>query len=78
MNQKTHMTKQMLKKRGWTETLISRFLSYPDEEEPNPVRKGGAPMQLYLKSRIREIESSEAFEKAIKAVEKRRRRNSKK
>lgn len=73
MNQRTYVTKQMLKDRGWTETLIRRFLSYPDKEEPNPVNKRGATMKLYLISRVRNIENSPEFEEALLASAKRRR-----
>ncbi len=78
MNQETHFTKQRLKERGWTDSLINRFLPYPDAEEPNPVHKGGAPMKLYLISRVREVEYSPEFTEAVKALTKKRRRRSEK
>jgi hypothetical protein len=74
----SYFTKTELRKRGWTETLIDRFLPEPDEERVNPHYKSGPPMSLYLQDRVLKKEKNKTFQaaqtkrKAIKeAVEKR-------
>ena len=67
------ITKSGLKnQRGWTDGLISRFASEPDRTADNPHYRKAAPMQLYLISRIEEIEQTEEFREALVAAEKRR------
>jgi len=57
-----YFPKSSLKDRGWTEAGIKRFLGAPDKTKANPMyRSAGAPMQLFLRSRVEEIESSAAW-----------------
>lgn len=46
----------------WTDTAIKKFMPVPDDHAPNPYYAGGAPMNLYLRSRIEQIEKSPEFE----------------
>jgi hypothetical protein len=50
-----------LKKRGWTDSLISRFLGDPDELRRNPHYRSGPPMKLYNVERIEQAEASTEF-----------------
>jgi hypothetical protein len=49
--------KSGLKRRGWTEKQIARYLPEPDDTEPNPHHEFGKPMGLYC---IRRVECLEA------------------
>lgn len=41
------------KERGWTDSLIARFLGEPDKTRPNPhYRTNGAPMRLFALKRV--------------------------
>jgi hypothetical protein len=53
-----------LKKRGWTEALISSFLGAPDAVRANPYYPSARPMRLYLVGRVQSIETSAAFQQA--------------
>ncbi|MPY72881.1 MAG: hypothetical protein GEU87_01340 [Alphaproteobacteria bacterium] len=55
--------------RGWSATLVRRFLGEPDELRRNPY--GGAPLRLYDAARVAEMERT-AEVKAAKAETKRR------
>jgi hypothetical protein len=51
-----------LKRRGWTEAMISRLLGTPDERQPNPYYpSAGTPMRLYLSPRVEAAEASPEF-----------------
>lgn len=47
-----------LKQRGWTDKLIKILLGEPDKTAQNPHYRSAAPMRLYLKSRVEEVETS--------------------
>lgn len=48
-----------LKRRGWTDAAIRKFLPEPDDTRPNPVySSAGAPMRFYLISRVEAIEQT--------------------
>lgn len=66
-----------LTKRGWTNGLIATFLPVPDQTKTNPHYKNAAPMKLYLKERVEEIEASESFKEAQNKTGKRVRAASK-
>jgi hypothetical protein len=60
------VTKSTLKERGWTETLIKKFLPTPDDTAPNPhYRSAGAAMQLFNLDRVEGIEASAEFKEAM-------------
>lgn len=51
------ITQSTLIERGWTKWLIREHLGEPDAEAPNPhYRWAGAPMRLYLLSRVEQAE----------------------
>ncbi len=51
-----------LKSRGWTDSLVRRFLEVPDDTRSNPkYRNAGSPMKLYLRDRVSKIETSMEF-----------------
>jgi hypothetical protein len=52
---------QDIKDRGWTNTLITRFLPVPDEMRPNPHYRSAAPMKLYSLDRVISVEGSAGF-----------------
>jgi hypothetical protein len=51
----------LIGKRGWTDLLCAYFLKEPDLLTENPYYKSGAPMRLYLLTRIAEIEATDEF-----------------
>ncbi|MCL5803437.1 MAG: hypothetical protein M1529_06425 [Candidatus Thermoplasmatota archaeon] len=65
--------KSKLKERGWTETMIKKFLRYPDQEVSNPIYKSASSMKLYSIKRIEKAEQSEDFIIYKKKAEKRSR-----
>jgi len=64
------LTASKLKERGWTDALIRKFASMPDEYAANYAYPGGAPVRLYSVQRIAAIEQTAEFlpakEKATK------------
>lgn len=82
---KVMISKSGLKYRGWTETLIKKFLKEPDELATNPHYKCTVPMLLYSERRVKKIEKRKDFinlqeraykrkEAARKAVETKRKK----
>ena len=57
----TFITKQELKKRGWTEGAIIKFLGEPDQLKKNPHHATGPSMQLFNLARVEEHELSKSF-----------------
>jgi len=55
-----YYTMAALKRRGWTEWAVGRFLGDPDRRATNNY-PGGAPMWLYLDARVVVMESDAAF-----------------
>ncbi len=51
----------MLKQRGWTESMIKKFLGDADAEKDNPMYKSASPMKLYAMARVLAAESEESF-----------------
>ena len=43
-----YLTKSQLKDRGWTDSLIRKFLSEADKTRTNPHYRSGPPMRLYV------------------------------
>ena len=59
-------TQTTLKSRGWTISLIHRFLDPPDATAPNPrYRSAGAPMKLYDAERVQTLETTQAVSDAL-------------
>lgn len=63
--QSEHFSIPELKSRGWTKTLIERFLRKADATRPNPHYRRAAPMKLYLRQRVEAIEATEEFRSAL-------------
>jgi len=67
-----YVTTHELKERGWTATMIAELLPQPDASRAAYIRlPGNAPVKLYLRTRVEEVELREEFligqEKATKA-----------
>ena len=59
------LTTSELKDRGWTKTLIRRFLPTADATEPNPkYPNAGHPMKLYQLKRVEAAEATDEFRAA--------------
>jgi hypothetical protein len=56
-------TSQLLE-RGWTKSLIAKYLIAPDEERVNPHYRSGPPMRLYNLARIEPLEQTNWFQAA--------------
>ena len=66
------LPKAHVKKRGWTDTLIERFMPAPDETRPNPKYQKAAPMKLYRLDRIERLEASQEFQDDLTKAAKRK------
>lgn len=66
-----YYNKNEVKKRGWTDTAINKFLGKPDKTGRNRYRKRGT-VNLYLKDRVHRIERSTEYGEWKIASEKRR------
>lgn len=66
------LTKACVKQRGWTESLIAKFLPHPDKTKQNPHYKSGPPMKLYRLDRVAEAEASPTFQEATASLARRR------
>lgn len=71
------VSKSGLSARGWTDSLISRFLSEPDRYKKNPHYACAAPMKLYLLERVEKVESDPQFQEARAKSEVRKRASKK-
>ena len=67
-----YITKTGLKGKGWTDSLIKRFLPKSDKTECNPHYKCRRPMHLYLVKRVARVEKTPAFLAAREVAENRR------
>ena len=56
-----YITKAGLKTRGWTDSMIRKFLGNPDLEKTNPHYKSAPKMKLFKLSRINDLEGTEEF-----------------
>jgi hypothetical protein len=70
--QTKYLTTYDLKERGWTATMIAELLPQHDASRAAYIRMpGNAPVKLYLRARVEEVELSDEFligqEKATKA-----------
>jgi hypothetical protein len=60
-----------LHQRGWTESLIQRFLPEPDDKRENPHYRSGPPMRRYRRERVEAIEQTAEFRAALEKTKKR-------
>ena len=58
------LTMAQLKARGWTPTLVKKFLGSPDATKPNPHYRSAAPMQLYSLARVEVVEQEDTWKQA--------------
>lgn len=56
--EETYLIRPILYERGWTDATIRKFLVSPDATKPNPHYRSAAPMRLYLRQRVEEVEST--------------------
>lgn len=61
-----------LRSRGWTDSLIRRFLPDPDSTYVNPHYRSGPPCKLYSTERVEAIERTPAFLAAMEKASKRK------
>ncbi|CAM3910396.1 hypothetical protein [Deinococcus frigens] len=64
LNPPGFLATQDLKDRGWTPTLIARFLGEQDGTRPNGLRMGRRrlpPVKLYAETRVTEVERDDTF-----------------
>lgn len=62
------LLKADLKARGWTDTLIRRFLPQPDDTRENPHYRSGPPMRLYREARVEAVEKTPELKRALSAA----------
>ena len=64
LNPPGFLATQDLKERGWTPTLIRKFLGEHDQTRPNGLKMGRRrlpPVKLYREERVNEVERQDAF-----------------
>ncbi|WP_226342509.1 hypothetical protein [Deinococcus sp. AJ005] len=64
LNPPGFLATQDLKDRGWTPTLIGRYLGEHDQTRPNGLRMGRRrlpPVKLYAEARVHEVERDDTF-----------------
>jgi hypothetical protein len=57
-----YYTKPELDRRGWAKKMYDDYLPEPHKRVPNPVNPGFAPMKLYDRKVVEEIESCPYFQ----------------
>ena len=57
-----------MNRRGWTPTLIARYLGEPDQLMQNPHYRSAAPMQGYKRARVAKIEEQSDLTTALAKV----------
>lgn len=65
-SKKEFLNKKQLKERGWTESMIKKFLAKPDAEKQNPKYRSAASMKLYKLERVQQVESSSEYQQQSK------------
>jgi len=68
---KKYICKSQILERGWTQTMIKKFLGNADLEKTNPIYKCAAPLKLYLEERILAVEETDEFKAAVEKAKKR-------
>lgn len=63
-----YITKAQVVARGWTESMVKKFLGEPDATKTNPMYKCAAPMKLYDVKRVERIERSKSFREYMEAA----------
>jgi hypothetical protein len=65
------ITKTGLKARGWTDSMVERFMPVPDETRENPHYRCASPMKLYCLKRVARVEKTKGFLAAVEKAKKR-------
>src|SRR5687767_12753929 len=65
----SYFIKSDLLERGWSHSLIARYLDPPDQEIINRTHRGGPPISLYRKERVLEQERDPIMQRAMKRSE---------
>lgn len=65
-------SKPDLRERGWTDTMMNKFLPCPDDWRDNPFYKNAPPMEFWSTETVKEIESSPEFQAALEKSKKRK------
>lgn len=71
-NKEEYFTKTQLKERGWTDSIIKKFLPKTDLEKKNPFNRS-ASIKLYKKEKVRKIEGEQDFQLVFNKSQKRSR-----
>lgn len=71
MDENVMLTKADLKKRGWTDSLITLYLCEPDDLKTNMLYKSGPKMKLYKLTRVIDMEKNELFISDFRIAQKR-------
>lgn len=58
------LSRSQLKDRGWTESIIKKFLPEPDMVKKNPIYSSAAPMKLYNIEKVKRVEKNIEFKRA--------------
>lgn len=74
-NPSTFLTAAELRKRGWTNGLIARFLPDPDATRKDSHYRRWLPLSLYASERVIEIEVTDEFKAALARATARRGRS---
>lgn len=59
-----YVTAGVLKERGWTESLIKRFMPEPCMTIPNRVYRSAPPYRLYREGRVADVEATGLWQQA--------------
>lgn len=59
------LSKSQLKERGWTESIIKKFLPEPDMVKKNPMYSSASPVKLYKIKKVKKIEKNVGFQEAV-------------
>jgi len=58
-----------LSQRGWTAARIRDLLGAPDTTRRNPVYRSAAPMRLWLRAGVEQVEQSDTFARRRRQAE---------
>ena len=58
-----------LRGRGWTDAMVRDLLGEPDTTRRNPVYRSAAPMRLWLRAGVEQVEQSDTFARRRRQAE---------
>lgn len=65
------LTTSQIRDRGWSLSMISRFLGGHDDTRVNPFYRSAAPVKLYVEERVLEVEKREDFQSVLVKAQRR-------